>query len=95
MKESKIKVYVAEPGTDDLQECLIDNTLEAMQNIVGGYLETVTLDKDVVLICNEEGRLMNLQPSVCIHGITYVGTVILAGYDSDGEFRSLPADLFS
>lgn len=93
MKEPKIKVYVAEPETAYLQEREIDNTLEAMQKIVGGYLETVTLDKDVVLICNEEGRLMNLQPSVRINGTTYVGTVILAGYDSDGEFRSMPADL--
>ena len=34
-------------------------SLEEMQKVVGGYIEMVTL-KNKVLICNEEGKLMNL-----------------------------------
>ena len=33
----------------------IPNTLEELQAAVGGYIETVTIASDVVIICNEEG----------------------------------------
>lgn len=33
----------------------IDNTLKALQTEIGGYIETVTIASDVVVICNEEG----------------------------------------
>ena len=32
----------------------IDNTLAALQQEVGGYIETVTIASDAVVICNEE-----------------------------------------
>lgn len=38
----------------------IENTLENMQRIVGGYIEAVDLIGSDILICNEEGRLMSL-----------------------------------
>lgn len=38
----------------------IPNTLEAMQELVGGYIETVTLEDGLVLVCNEEGRMNDL-----------------------------------
>lgn len=41
----------------------IDHTLEAMQELVGGYIEAIPLDDEVVIVCNEEGKLMGLQPN--------------------------------
>lgn len=38
----------------------IPNTLEELQATVGGYIETVTIASDAVIICNEEGRLRGL-----------------------------------
>lgn len=39
----------------------IQENLEKMQDIVGGYIETITFPKEkIVLVCNEEGRLRNL-----------------------------------
>lgn len=35
----------------------IENTLEALQHEVGGYIETLTLTSDLVLIMDEEGCL--------------------------------------
>lgn len=35
----------------------IDNTLEAMQKLVGGHIETVALPGNMVLVCDEEGVL--------------------------------------
>ena len=47
----------------------IDNTLKALQQAVGGYIETVTLPRTgLVVIVNEEGRLM---------GQLLVGTVLV------------------
>ncbi|MEE0119889.1 MAG: DUF3846 domain-containing protein, partial [Agathobaculum butyriciproducens] len=41
---------------------LIDiyNTLKALQTEVGGYIETVTIASDAVVICNEEGALLGM-----------------------------------
>ncbi|MCD7755518.1 MAG: DUF3846 domain-containing protein, partial [Firmicutes bacterium] len=35
----------------------IANTLEALQEQVGGYIEAVTLATDACLLCDEEGRI--------------------------------------
>ena len=51
----------------------IDNTLEALQNLVGGYIETLTVFEDAVLIFNEEGRLKGLPVNCRIFGIELVG----------------------
>ena len=38
----------------------IDDTLRTMQSIVGGYIQPIYLDDSVALVCNDEGKLMNL-----------------------------------
>ena len=50
----QISVLIKEPGKKPRRES-IPNTLEALQRVVGGYIETVTFASDVVIICNEEG----------------------------------------
>ena len=58
-KEPEITVLKVEPGKEP-EEVTIPNTLEAMQEMVGGFIEIVYLD-DVCLVCNEEGKLMGLE----------------------------------
>ena len=85
---NKIFVIVKEPGkAPETRE--IGNTLAALQEIVGGYIETVTLATDLVIICNEEGRLLGLPFNCRICGWDFVGTVILAGVQGD-EFSDVP-----
>ena len=73
--ENKIKVYIKEPGkSPELKS--IDNTLEALQQTVGGYIETVTLADNSVIICNEEGRLRGLPFNCLIWGCDFLGTII-------------------
>ena len=39
----------------------IEDTLEAMQKVVGGYIEAIyPFEEEVALICNEEGKMMGL-----------------------------------
>lgn len=84
-----MEVLIKEPGKK-AQLKNISNNLNTLQEIVGGYIETVTFDKAVV-ICNEEGLLKGL-PFNCeikreIKGkdvsAKFVGTIIICGIDGE------------
>ena len=47
-----MKVIRKKPGCEP-EVIDIDNTLAALQQEVGGYIETVTIASDAVVICNE------------------------------------------
>ena len=83
-----IRVYIKEPG-NDVYEKYVENSLEEMQSIVGGYIETVTIATDLVVICNEEGRMMGLPYNCNLLGMDFVGTIIFAGVDGD-KFGDVP-----
>lgn len=71
----------------------IDNTLEAMQEIVGGYIECISVDRDIVIVCNEEGKMRGLPINMPWCGDLLVGTIIVCGTDDDGEFTDVPLTL--
>ena len=54
--------------------------LKVMQSLVGGYIETVTLADDVVILCDEEGRLKDLPDNCEIGGVMFVGTILIVLY---------------
>ena len=62
-----IRVIVKEPGKE-AELTTIENTLEAMQHAVGGYIETFTIASDMVIICNEEGKLLDFPYNCMIAG---------------------------
>lgn len=43
----------------------IDAGLEAMQALVGGYIEFVAMGGNVALVCNEEGMMLGLPQNGC------------------------------
>jgi len=94
-----MKVIIKRPCDQFGEEATIPNTLKALQETVGGYIETVTLDNGVVLICNEEGRVHDMPYNFTlrrIRGVVTVqnaifGTVIACGADGD-EFADIPID---
>ena len=45
---------------NEIKPIEIENTLEALQREVGGYIETVYLGDNYILICDEEGKLKAL-----------------------------------
>ena len=86
----KISVLIKETGKQP-RHVNIENSLKNLQNTVGGYIETVTLADDCVVICDEEGRLKG-KPYCCnICGVDFVGTVVLAGVAGE-EFSDLPGE---
>ena len=50
----KIKAVVKKPG-EPAYITNISDSLKNLQNTVDGYIETVTIVSDTVIICNEEG----------------------------------------
>ena len=87
-----MRVLIKEPGKPWVV-ALIPNTLEALQQAVGGYIETYTIDpqRGLVIICDEEGRLADKPFNLRIDGIDFVGTLLLCGFDKDdGEFYNVP-----
>ena len=74
----------------------VDNTLEALQSAVGGFIETVTLiPGKAVMIVNEEGRLRGMTPNPIASAAAntqIVGPAIIAGVDCD-EFTDVPGDV--
>ena len=93
-KEPVIKVLKVEPDkSPELIE--MENELEAMQAIVGGYIEVYPIEEGVAIVCNEEGKMNGLELNRPIyHGGQIVeiiaGTFFIAGDDiSIGEFVSL------
>lgn len=83
---------IKQPG-EPAKRIDIDNTLQALQKAVGGYIETVTLFEDVTLICNEEGRLMDLPYNMEFLGIDFVGPLLAVGRTED-DFCSLTDEEF-
>ena len=67
----------------------IDNTLKALQTEVGGYIETLTIASDAVVICNEEGRILGLPDNCRVCGVDFVGTILVVGRNKD-EFCDVP-----
>ena len=91
MIENKLRCLLVEPYK--LPEVIeINNTLEAKQNIVGGYIECAYLpnDEEVVIICNEEGKINGLQLNRDIGHDIIAGPFLIVGDDYDnGDFKSL------
>ena len=67
----------------------IHNDLKKMQDIVGGQIEEIGFGEDAVLICNEEGKLMNLKANRSVSNDIIAGTFFIAGDDGGEELISL------
>ena len=90
-----MRILVVEPERrPEVQE--IDDSLKAMQTIVGGLIQPIHLDDSVVLVCNDEGKLMDLPANRGlrdkegqIYDIVF-GTFFLCGAPADCDnFTSL------
>lgn len=84
----KIKVIIKRPG-EKPRTTWISDRLENLQKTVEGYIETVTVCTDLVIICNEEGRIRDLPYNCTILGADFFGTILLAGINGE-EFGNVP-----
>lgn len=100
--EAKITVVTITPE-GVVTNLEIENTLEALQGLVGGYIEHVALKDGASMFVNEEGLMLGLPPNelantlVATHRLRdilghLVGTVVVVGSaDAEGDCTSVPS----
>ena len=98
--EEKISVVLLEPGKyPKLVE--IEDTLEAMQETVDGYIEEyMPFDDEVAIVCNEEGKVNGLPLNRAVYGENKAILDVIAGkffiayapIESE-KFQSMPKEL--
>lgn len=89
-RESEITVVACYPGKSAVV-IRIQNTLEAKQAFVGGYIQAVyPFDDPVAIVCNEEGKINGMEPCRALFdedGGIYdiiVGPFLICGLDDEG-----------
>ena len=106
-KKERLRVILCKPG-EAAEVIEIDDDLESMQGLVGGLIEEYDpfysnedpRYENVILICNEEGKLRQMKPSRAIfdedgHVMDVIAGpffICYAPVESE-KFESLPADL--
>ena len=74
-----------------------NNTLQELYEIIGcDLVELVQIDRDMVMVVNEEGKCKSVQGAFTFigSGIIIAGTAIILGGDSN-KFKALPENLAS
>lgn len=68
----------------------IENTLKAKQKLVSGLIEVVPYNEDTLIICNEEGKILNMLPNLLFDYDFIAGDCFFVGDDyKNGNFKSL------
>ena len=88
---NEIKIVVQHPG--EISKIItVPNTLEALQELVGGDIEVHHIGNGLLLGMNEEYRYKNLPDNVrCVQYGTIAGTVFVTA-DEGEDFRSLTTE---
>lgn len=85
----KIRIVLKKIG-EEPKVMNIKDTLEAKQKLVNGLIEVVPVTDDILLICNEEGKLENLLPNLVFDYDYIAGDCFFIGDDFENEgFKSL------
>lgn len=97
MKEKTIKVLKVEPKK--LPEvCELVNELDALQKAVSigadytGLIEILYVNERICILCNEEGKLIGLEPNRRIRNDILCGVFYVTGQDREGNLTSLTDD---
>lgn len=78
----KIRAIVKRPDEKYGHVTHVSNTLEALQQMVGGYIETVPIAYDTMIV-NEEGKLLGLEPNFRYGSDVICETMVMVGRDGE------------
>lgn len=99
METKKIKVIIKRPDEAAGHMTWINDSLENLQRTVGGPIEAVRIAQGILMICNEEGKIRELEPNFWINRTSITadrirGTVIICGED-DEDFGDVMLDMLT
>lgn len=87
--DNLLRVVALEPGKLPYVAEVVDD-FRAFQQAVGGPFEvSYPFEDDAVIVVNEEGLLLDLEPNCVINGNLYVGPAFIARDGGDGNLYSL------
>lgn len=83
------KMVIVEPHKP-AYEALVEDSLEALQRAVGGYIEiTYPFDDNAMVIGNEEAKLIGIEGNRRVGGSVYAGPLLIAADDGEGGTTDL------
>lgn len=82
-----MKVVIKKVG-EQAQVAEIENTLDALQKFVEGHIEVVSVGGEIIMICNEEGKLNGLEYNFKLGNDFIVGNVLFV-QAKDDDFTDL------
>ena len=94
MKEEHIKSLKVTP-LERPEICYLENKLEFLQKSVSigadyvGLIEIIDLDERACIVCNEEGKLINLMPNRRLGDDIICGVFYVVGQNDEGDLTSL------
>ena len=94
MKEKEITTVKVEPMKEPVIACL-KNDLDSLQKAVSigapeqGLIEFVWLEDNVSILCNEEGKLIGLEPNRRLGDDILCGVFYIVAENDEGELISL------
>lgn len=97
MKQKVIEVLMVEPMKEPCMVTL-DNNLTALQTAVSigadyrGLIEIISLSDEVCILCNEEAKLIGLEPNRRFLSDVLCGVFYVTGQDEEGNLCSLSAE---
>lgn len=98
MKEKAIKVLKVAPKMVP-EVVMLDNNLRALQEAVSigadyvGLIEIIDIDEKACILCNEEGKLIQLEPNRRFYDDVICGVFYVTGQDKQGNLTSLSDSL--
>ncbi len=85
-----MKVLKKAPGKAP-EVITIDGSLSSMQDVVGGYIQTMPVPRcKAIMVCNEEGKIFDLPHNITLMGRHIVGTVFFC-CSTQGAMTALTA----
>lgn len=89
---NKIRAIIKRPDEKHGHVTYISNTLKNLQSTVGGPIEVVRITEKIAIICNEEGKIRNLDKNFTVGRMPFIdiisGPAIVVGVDGE-EFGDL------
>ena len=92
--ENKLRVLFIEVGKE-AKFIQIDNDLKSYQKLVDGWLESIYINDEMVVFCNEEGKLRGLASNKLLYsddGVlldVLVGNLFVCRVDENGDFADI------
>ena len=83
-----MRVIVKKPNQKS-ETIEVGNELEELQQLVGGYIETIPYKDNIIILLDEEGRLKDSEDNIVVskYGML-VGNIIFIGTEGE-DFTSL------